>query len=95
MVNLGGLNLGIKLQAMKLVTYLKDEQDFLGVLVGDRVYDMESLHPDLPNTILGRQFSGSRWRRCVDTRRKDSCRKGNTVTGSAIVSTRAFAAILP
>lgn len=51
MVNLGGLNLGIKLQAMKLVTYLKDEQDFLGVLVGDRVYDMESLHPDLPNTM--------------------------------------------
>src|SRR6476469_4452029 len=36
---------------MKLVSYLKDEHDQLGVLVGDRVFDMDSLHPDLPNTM--------------------------------------------
>src|SRR5688500_9291555 len=36
---------------MKLVSYLKDEHDSLGILVDDRVYDMEVLHPDLPNTM--------------------------------------------
>jgi fumarylacetoacetate (FAA) hydrolase len=36
---------------MKLVSYLEDEHDKLGVLVGDRVYDMEVLHPDLPTTM--------------------------------------------
>ena len=36
---------------MKLVSYLKDEHDSLGVVVDDRVYDMESLHPDLPTTM--------------------------------------------
>jgi fumarylacetoacetate (FAA) hydrolase len=36
---------------MKLVSYLKDEHDSLGVLVDDRVFDMEVLHPDLPNTM--------------------------------------------
>ena len=36
---------------MKLVSYLANEQDRLGVLVEDVVYDMETLHPDLPNTM--------------------------------------------
>jgi fumarylacetoacetate (FAA) hydrolase len=36
---------------MKLVSYLKDESDHLGVLVNGFVYDMEVLHPDLPNTM--------------------------------------------
>jgi fumarylacetoacetate (FAA) hydrolase len=36
---------------MKLVTYLKEEREQLGVLVGDMVYDMEVLHPDLPNSM--------------------------------------------
>jgi fumarylacetoacetate (FAA) hydrolase len=36
---------------MKLVSYLKDEQDTLAVLVNGRVYDMELLHPDLPTTM--------------------------------------------
>lgn len=36
---------------MKLVSYLKDEHDSLGVVVDDRVYDMEFLHPDLPTTM--------------------------------------------
>jgi fumarylacetoacetate (FAA) hydrolase len=36
---------------MKLVSYLKDEHDSLGVLVGDRIFNMEVLHPDLPNTM--------------------------------------------
>ena len=36
---------------MKLVSYLKDEHDSLGVIVNDRIYDMEFLHPDLPTTM--------------------------------------------
>ncbi|MFI5153674.1 MAG: fumarylacetoacetate hydrolase family protein [Chitinophagales bacterium] len=36
---------------MKLVSYLKDEQDQLAILVDDLLYDMEFIHPDLPNTI--------------------------------------------
>jgi fumarylacetoacetate (FAA) hydrolase len=36
---------------MKLVSYLKDEHEHLGVLINEMVYDMEVLHPDLPNTM--------------------------------------------
>ncbi|ANE51922.1 fumarylacetoacetate hydrolase family protein [Flavisolibacter tropicus] len=36
---------------MKLVSYLQDGSDHLGVLVDGLVYDMEMLHPDLPNTM--------------------------------------------
>lgn len=36
---------------MKLVTYLKEEHDQLAVLVDGLLYDMEYLHPDLPNSI--------------------------------------------
>ena len=36
---------------MKIVSYLKDEHDQLAVLVDDTIYDMELLHPDLPNTM--------------------------------------------
>ena len=36
---------------MKLVSYLKEGQDQLGVLVNNMVYDMEDLHPDLPATM--------------------------------------------
>lgn len=36
---------------MKLVSYLKEEHDQLAVLVDDLLYDMENLHPDLPNTM--------------------------------------------
>ncbi|HVG13192.1 MAG TPA: fumarylacetoacetate hydrolase family protein, partial [Flavisolibacter sp.] len=36
---------------MKLVSYLKDEQDALAVLVNDHLYDMDMLHPDLPTTM--------------------------------------------
>ena len=36
---------------MKLVSYLQDESDHLGVLVDGLVYNMEVLHPDLPNTM--------------------------------------------
>src|SRR5215210_1195457 len=36
---------------MKLVSYLKDEHDQLAVLVDGLLYDMEYLHPDLPNTM--------------------------------------------
>lgn len=36
---------------MKLVTYIKEEREQLGVLVNEHVYDMEVLHPDLPGTM--------------------------------------------
>jgi fumarylacetoacetate (FAA) hydrolase len=36
---------------MKLVTYLKEEREQLGVLINDLIYDMEVLHPDLPNSM--------------------------------------------
>jgi fumarylacetoacetate (FAA) hydrolase len=36
---------------MKLVTYLKEEHEQLAVLVNDLVYDVERIHPDIPNTM--------------------------------------------
>jgi fumarylacetoacetate (FAA) hydrolase len=36
---------------MKLVTYLKDEHEQLAVLINNMVYDMDVLHPDLPNSM--------------------------------------------
>jgi len=36
---------------MKLVSYLKEERDQLGVLINNMVYDMEVIHPDLPNSM--------------------------------------------
>src|SRR5436190_13631735 len=36
---------------MKLVSYLEEDRDRLGVLVNNMVYDMEVLHPDLPNSM--------------------------------------------
>lgn len=36
---------------MKLVSYLKEERDQLAVLVDGLLYDLEYLHPDLPNSI--------------------------------------------
>jgi len=36
---------------MKLVSYLKDGQDQLAVYVDGYFYDMDVLHPDLPNTM--------------------------------------------
>jgi len=36
---------------MKLVTYIKEGREQLGVLVNDMIYDMEVLHPDLPNSM--------------------------------------------
>ncbi|MEO6613578.1 MAG: fumarylacetoacetate hydrolase family protein [Chitinophagaceae bacterium] len=36
---------------MKLVSYLKEEREQLGVLIQETIYDMEVLHPDLPNTM--------------------------------------------
>lgn len=37
--------------SMKLVSYLNEEREQLGVLVNDIIYDMEVLHPDLPNSM--------------------------------------------
>lgn len=36
---------------MKLISYLKEEREQLGVLINNMVYDMEVLHPDLPNSM--------------------------------------------
>jgi fumarylacetoacetate (FAA) hydrolase len=36
---------------MKLVSYIKDEREQLGILINDSIYDMEVLHPDLPGTM--------------------------------------------
>ncbi len=36
---------------MKLVSYLKDGHEQLAALVNNKVYDMEMLHPELPNTM--------------------------------------------
>jgi fumarylacetoacetate (FAA) hydrolase len=36
---------------MKLLSYIKEGHEQLGVLINDKVYDMEVLHPDLPNTM--------------------------------------------
>jgi len=36
---------------MKLVTYIKDEHEQLGVLIDELIYDMDLLHPDLPNSM--------------------------------------------
>jgi len=36
---------------MKLVTYVKDEHEQLGVLINGKVYDMEVLHPELPGSM--------------------------------------------
>jgi fumarylacetoacetate (FAA) hydrolase len=36
---------------MKLVSYIKEEREQLGILIDGYVYDMETLHPDLPGTM--------------------------------------------
>ena len=36
---------------MKLVTYIKDNHEQLAVLINNMLYDMEVLHPDLPNSM--------------------------------------------
>jgi fumarylacetoacetate (FAA) hydrolase len=36
---------------MKLVTYLKEEHEQVALLVDEMIYDVELIHPDIPNTI--------------------------------------------
>jgi fumarylacetoacetate (FAA) hydrolase len=36
---------------MRLVTFLKDGHDQLGIVVENKIYGMEALHSDLPNTM--------------------------------------------
>jgi fumarylacetoacetate (FAA) hydrolase len=36
---------------MKLVSYIHEEHEQLGVLINDMIYGMEVLHPDLPGTM--------------------------------------------
>jgi fumarylacetoacetate (FAA) hydrolase len=41
----------LKTTSMKLVSYLKDGHDQLAAFIDGALYDMESLHPDLPNNM--------------------------------------------
>ncbi|RYY62903.1 MAG: fumarylacetoacetate hydrolase family protein [Chitinophagaceae bacterium] len=43
---------------MKLITYIREEREQLGVLVNGLVYDMHVLHPELPDTM---QFFLNYW----------------------------------
>lgn len=36
---------------MKLISYLYEEHDYLGVLIDGKIYSMDQLHPDLPNNM--------------------------------------------
>jgi len=36
---------------MKLVTFLKDGHDQLGMVINDKIYSLEELHRDLPNSM--------------------------------------------
>ena len=36
---------------MKLVSYIKEEREQLGVLIDTMIYDMDVLHPELPITM--------------------------------------------
>jgi fumarylacetoacetate (FAA) hydrolase len=36
---------------MKMVSYLKEEHEQLAILVDDLLYDVELIHPDIPNTM--------------------------------------------
>jgi len=36
---------------MKMVSYLKEEHEQLGIVVDDLVYDVALIHPDIPNTM--------------------------------------------
>ncbi len=36
---------------MKIVSYLKEDRDQMAILVDGLLYDMESIHPDIPNNI--------------------------------------------
>ncbi|HXD76338.1 MAG TPA: fumarylacetoacetate hydrolase family protein [Puia sp.] len=36
---------------MKMVSYLKEEHDQLALLVDDLLYDVDIIHPDIPNTM--------------------------------------------
>jgi fumarylacetoacetate (FAA) hydrolase len=43
--------LKLNIKHMKLVTYLKDGHDQLGIVVDGNIYSMETLHNDLPTTM--------------------------------------------
>ena len=40
-----------KILAVQLVSYLRDSHDQLALLIGDFLYNMDELHPDLPGSI--------------------------------------------
>ena len=46
---------------MKLICYVREDREQLGVLINGLVYDMDVLHPELPNTM---QFFLTYWDEC-------------------------------
>jgi fumarylacetoacetate (FAA) hydrolase len=64
---------------MKLVTYLREESDQLAILVGNTLYNMQDLHPDLPNNM---QMFLLMWDDVIDLARKiDTQLKAGTPVG--------------
>ncbi len=68
---------------MKLVSYLKNEHDQLALLVDDLLFDMEYIHPDLPNTM---SMFLNYWEDCIPTvqRAEMSIREGNKLLNKGI-----------
>lgn len=66
---------------MKLVTYLRDEADQLAILVDGLLYNMQELHPDLPNNM---QMFLLMWEEVIDiARHVDEQLKSGQHVGSA------------
>jgi len=45
------INCRLKSASMKLVSYIREEQEQLAAYIDGYLYDMDALHPDLPNTM--------------------------------------------
>lgn len=65
---------------MKLVTYLRDEIDQLAILVGNTLYNMQDLHPNLPGNM---QMFLLMWDDVIDLAREiDAQLKAGTSVGT-------------
>ncbi|MBS1596616.1 MAG: fumarylacetoacetate hydrolase family protein [Bacteroidetes bacterium] len=68
---------------MKLVSYLKNEHDQLALLVDDLLFDMEYIHPDLPNTM---SMFLNYWEDCIPVvqRAEMAIRDGNKLMNKGV-----------
>jgi len=68
---------------MKLVSYLKNEHDQLALLVNDLLFDMEYIHPDLPNSMT---MFLNYWEDCLPVlhNAEISIREGNRLMNKGI-----------